>query len=293
MAWQQLQLRTSAAHSEPLEQLLLQFGAVSISFVDAEDQPLFQIEPGSTVIWDATVLIALFSAEHDLSLCLTILSQNPAIDNRADLQIEILEDQDWERAWMDEFHAMQYGPTLWICPSWQTPPDPQAINIMLDPGLAFGSGTHATTALCLEWLSATNLNNKTVIDYGSGSGVLAIGAALLGAERVIAVDNDPQAITATLDNSQRNHINTETLSAHLPPDTPQTQADILIANILAGPLLTLAPTLERLVKPSGSIVLSGILEQQIDMILEVYEPLFDLQAPQIKDGWVRLAGIKK
>lgn len=293
MAWQQLQLRTSAAHSEPLEQLLLEFGAVAISFVDAEDQPLFQIEPGSTVIWDATVLVALFQADHDLSKCLAELSLNPAIDNRAQLKIDILEDQDWERAWMDEFHAMQYGPALWICPSWQTPPDPAAINIMLDPGLAFGSGTHATTSLCLEWLSAIDLNNKTIVDYGSGSGVLAIGAALLGANRVIAVDNDPQAITATLDNSQRNHIDTATLTAHLPHDTPQTQADVLIANILAGPLLTLAPTLMDLIKPSGSIVLSGILVEQIPLILEVYEPLFVMEAPQIKDGWVRLAGTKK
>jgi len=293
MAWQQLQLSTSAAHSEPLEQLLLEFGAVSISFIDAEDQPLFQIEPGSTVIWDATVLLALFKSDHDLSQCLAELSKHPAIENRSDLKIEILEDQDWERAWMDEFEAMQFGPRLWICPSWQTPPDPQAINIMLDPGLAFGSGTHATTALCLEWLSAVELKDKTVFDYGSGSGVLAIGAALLGATRVIAVDNDPQAITATLDNSGRNHISSDTLSAHLPDDTPQVMADILIANILAGPLLTLAPTLKALLKPAGSIVLSGILEEQIDMILEVYEPLFEMQPPEIKDGWVRLAGIKK
>jgi ribosomal protein L11 methyltransferase len=293
MAWQQLQLRTSAAHSESLEQVLLEFGAVAISFVDAEDQPLFQLEPGSTVIWDATVLVALFDSDHDLSQCLASLSTNNAIENRTQLAIEILEDQDWERAWMDEFHAMQYGPALWICPSWQTPPDPDAVNIMLDPGLAFGSGTHATTSLCLEWLSGEELGNKTVVDYGSGSGVLAIGAALLGADRVIAVDNDPQAITATLDNSQRNNIGSQTLSAHLPQDTPDIQSDILIANILAGPLLTLAPTLKRLLKPSGSIVLSGILEEQIGMILEVYEPLFTMQAPQIKEGWVRLTGTNK
>lgn len=293
MAWQQLQLRTSAANSESLEQLLMEYGAVAISFVDAEDQPLFQIEPGSTVMWDATILVALFESNYDLSQCLASLANNPAIDNRANLVIEILEDQDWERAWMDEFHAMQYGPALWICPSWQTPPDPNAINIMLDPGLAFGSGTHATTSLCLEWLSASDLSNTTVVDYGSGSGVLAIGAALLGAGRVIAVDNDPQAITATLDNSQRNNIGPETLTAHLPDNTPDTEADILLANILAGPLLTLAPTLKKLIKPSGSIVLSGILEEQIDMILEVYDPLFTMQAPQIKDGWVRLTGTKK
>jgi ribosomal protein L11 methyltransferase len=293
MAWQQLQLRTSAAHSESLEQVLLEFGAVAISFVDAEDQPLFQLEPGSTVIWDATVLVALFDSDHDLSQCLASLSTNNAIENRTQLAIEILEDQDWERAWMDEFHAMQYGPALWICPSWQTPPDPDAVNIMLDPGFAFGSGTHATTSLCLEWLSGEELGNKTVVDYGSGSGVLAIGAALLGADRVIAVDNDPQAITATLDNSQRNNIGSQTLSAHLPQDTPDIQSDILIANILAGPLLTLAPTLKRLLKPSGSIVLSGILEEQIGMILEVYEPLFTMQAPQIKEGWVRLTGTNK
>ncbi len=293
MAWQQLKIRTSAAHSEPLEQLLLEFGAVAISFIDAEDQPLFQIEPGSTVIWDATILVALFELDHDLSQCLAILSLHPAVDNGADLTIEILQDQDWERAWMDEFHAMQYGPALWICPSWQTPPDPLAINIMLDPGLAFGSGTHATTALCLQWLSGFDLSNKTVVDYGSGSGVLAIGAALLGADRVIAVDNDPQAITATIDNSRRNHIDSAVLSAHLPQDTPQTQADVLIANILAGPLLTLAPTLVSLLKPSGSIVLSGILEEQISMILQVYEPLFEMQPHLIKDGWVRLSGTRK
>ncbi len=291
MAWQQLKIETTAAHSESLEQLLLEFGAVAISFVDAEDQPLFQIEPGSTVIWDATVLVALFEQDQALDSCLNALSQNTAVVNRASLEVEIIEDQDWERAWMDEFHAMQYGPALWICPSWQTPPDPNAINIMLDPGLAFGSGTHATTALCLEWLAATELAEKTIVDYGSGSGVLAIGAALLGASHVVAVDNDPQAIVATLDNSQRNHIDLERLSAYLPEDIPVIQADILIANILAGPLLTLAPTLKALIKPGGSIVLSGILEEQVGMILEVYDSLFDMQPPTIKDGWVRLAGV--
>jgi ribosomal protein L11 methyltransferase len=197
---------------------------------------------------------------------------------------------------MTDFKAMQFGEKLWICPSWQSPPDSDAVNIMLDPGLAFGSGSHATTSLCLQWLDQQDLSESDVIDYGCGSGILAIAAALLGAKSVTAVDNDPQAITATEDNSQRNELDPSRVLAYLPDDfqgSNETRADILIANILAEPLLQLAPRFAELLKVDGKIVLSGLLESQAEEIVLHYESWFDMDKPCIKDDWVRLSGRRR
>jgi ribosomal protein L11 methyltransferase len=193
---------------------------------------------------------------------------------------------------MDDFNAMQFGSKLWICPSWQTPPEPDAVNIMLDPGMAFGSGTHATTSLCLQWLEQADLNNAIVIDYGCGSGVLAIASILLGAKQALGVDNDPQAVLATVDNSARNNLDKSVISAYLPDQLPSLQADVLMANILCAPLLELSSLLASLVKSNGSIVLSGILEEQADQIIEQYSQWFDLAPPAIEDGWVRIDGLR-
>lgn len=298
MGWQQLKFRVRPASSpeaiDRLEDELLQRGSLSISYLDAEDQPVFQTEPGATILWDNCHLISLFEESTSLQPVCAWLKQQPEII-AASLVQENLADQDWERSWMDSFNAMQYGPRLWICPSWQKPPDPSAVNIMLDPGLAFGSGTHATTSLCLQWLEQhidPNSEDIMVVDYGCGSGVLAIGAVLLGAKEVHAVDNDPQAITATRDNMSRNHLRENDIQCWLPEEFPNLQADVLVANILAEPLKQLAPLFAKSVKPGGALVLSGLLTEQADEISAAYTKWFAMDAPAHQQEWVRLNGVR-
>ena len=292
MPWQPLKIQLQSDRIDALEPHLLANGAISISYLDAENQAIFQLEPGSTPLWDNSYLLCLFDATADLEALLKWLKQHPAVINKRLLRVEVLEDQDWERSWMQDFKAMQFGDKLWICPSWQIPPDSEAINIMLDPGLAFGSGSHATTSMCLRWLAQAQLEGSEVIDYGCGSGVLAIAAALLGASRVHGVDNDPQAIVATLDNSHRNNIDDAVLSACLPEALPQMQADILLANILAEPLLQLAEKFSLLLKPGGKIVLSGLLHEQADTLLNTYARWFVMDTPAMEMEWVRLSGTR-
>lgn len=289
--WQQLTIRVRSADAEPLEQTLLDHGAVSISYLDAEDQPVFQEEPGSTPLWDNSVLLALFSAEIDLDPLLEQLSRNPALSDQP--QLERLEEQAWERAWMADFQPRQIGSRLWVCPSWLPPPDPDAITVLMDPGLAFGSGSHNTTELCLKWLAQADVRDKVVIDYGSGSGILAIAAAKLGAAEVHAVDNDPQAILATLDNCQRNGVSLDLLHAYLPEALPPVQADILIANILAAPLMALAEHFASLLKPGGQLVLSGLLDTQAEQVAACYRQQFQVAAPVLATDWVRLDAVRK
>lgn len=210
----------------------------------------------------------------------------------AKARVEILEDKDWEREWMENFHPMQFGQRLWICPSWRDVPDPEAVNVMLDPGLAFGTGTHPTTALCLTWLDGQELGGQTVIDYGCGSGILGIAALKLGAGRVIGVDIDPQAIEASRENAARNGVENG-VELYLPADRPQLQADVLVANILAGPLRELASDIASLVKPGGRLALSGILATQAEEVRAAYLPWFEMDAPVEQEEWVRLSGIRK
>ena len=296
MAWQQLRVQVRSDQIEPLEQMLLDFGGLSISYLDAEDQPVFQKEPGSTPLWDLIDLVCLFEKEANLDGLLFLLRQHPAIEDKESLTLEVLEDQAWERSWMADFKAMKFGERLWVCPSWQEPPEPGAINIMLDPGLAFGSGSHATTSMCLQWLEQNVRDDSTVIDYGCGSGILAIAAALLGAPRVIAVDNDPQAITATIENAKRNNIPEGVIETYLPEQLPIDRtsllADIVVANILAEPLMQLAENLSHLVKPDGHIVLSGLLAEQADAVLGHYSPWFVMDEPVLSEEWARLSGIR-
>jgi len=223
-------------------------------------------------------------------ILLTLKSASRLSDE--DLVVETIEDQDWERAWMDEFKPMKFGERLWICPSWTSPPDESAVNVRLDPGLAFGSGTHPTTALCLEWLDGEPVSGKTVIDYGCGSGILAIAAALLGAKRIIGVDNDPQAVTATESNRQENGIDAAVLTAHLPGEAHE-PADIVIANILSGPLVELEPILSSLTKPNGKLVLSGLLDEQSQALINAYADDFDMEPPVVRDGWARIVGTRR
>ena len=282
-----------AEHCAELEALLLEAGASSVTLMDAEDQPVFQREPGATPLWGTSTLTGLFPLEQNLKALLATLQFHPRVLNRDSLQLEPLQEQVWDRTWMDNFAPKQFGKRLWICPSWQSPPDPEAVNILLDPGLAFGTGSHATTALCLRWLEQADLRDKTVIDYGCGSGILAIAAALLGADKIYAVDNDPQAIAATVDNSSRNDMPFDKITASLPEALPKLQADFLLANILAEPLHELADQFATLLKPEGKIVLSGILEEQTASLMARYERWFRLDKPATEDGWVRLSGSRR
>lgn len=295
MPWLQINVTTSPEHAEQYEDLLLEAGCAAVTFEDAKDQPIFEPELGTTPLWGSTTITGLFSAEHDLEKTLDLLNQAKAELSHNDVKFkaEILEDKDWEREWMTHYHPMQFGQHFWVCPSWIEVPDPHAVNLMLDPGLAFGTGTHPTTALCLEWLASQPMTHKTVIDYGCGSGILGIAAKLLGAKEVSGVDIDPQALQATKDNLTRNSLAIDSLPVYFPDELAHGDVDIVIANILAGPLKDLAPTLAGLVKADGHIVLSGLLSEQAESILATYEQWFDMDVIAHKEDWIRLSGKKR
>ncbi|MDX9687163.1 MULTISPECIES: 50S ribosomal protein L11 methyltransferase [Halopseudomonas] len=292
MPWLQLRLAITPEQAEPMEDLLLGLGAVSVTFMDAEDQPIFEPDLGTTPLWQHTHLLALFEADTERQPLLDLLQQlwqQPL----PEYQFEDIADQDWERSWMDNFQPMRFGRRLWIVPSWHEAPDSQAVNLLLDPGLAFGTGTHPTTALCLEWLDGQDVRGLNAIDFGCGSGILAIAALLLGAERVTGTDIDPQALEASRDNAQRNGIADERFPLYLPEAMPAEPADLLLANILAGPLVSLAPQLISLVRPGGRIALSGILAEQTEEILAAYRDAFELDPVAEKDGWIRVTGVRR
>jgi ribosomal protein L11 methyltransferase len=294
MPWHQVRIRIAEADAASVEDALQQLGAVSVTMQDAEDEAVFQLEPGSTPLWSRTVVTGLFTEPVDRGRIESMLAGTPAQPLQADdLSMETLEDQDWERVWMDEFRPMRFGHRLWVCPSWSKPPEPDAVNIMLDPGLAFGTGTHPTTALCLEWIDGQQMQGARVIDYGCGSGILAIAAVLCGAAEVVGVDNDPQAITATASNRAMNGIAAERLQVYLPDQAPRAPADFLLANILSGPLQELTPLLAALTKPGGRIVLSGVLSTQTEELLLSYAEFFEMNAPVIQDEWVRIDGVRR
>jgi len=296
MAWIQVKVTIHPDQVSSIEDLLLEFGACAVTMEDAEDQPVFEPERGTTPLWKHTILTGLFDAEADMQVIIPeielkylALSGSPLPPHK----VEILEDKDWEREWMENFHPMKFGERLWICPSWREPPEPDGINLMLDPGLAFGTGTHPTTSLCLAWLDGQDLTDKIVVDYGCGSGILGIAALLLGAKRVIGVDNDPQALEASKENTRRNNIAEERFELYLPEDAPKIEADVMLANILAQPLIMLSSNIAAMTKQGGLIALSGILEQQANDVNECYKIWFDMEAPTQKDEWMRLNGRKQ
>ena len=290
MTWLQITVATDEEQADYLEGLLEDLSALSITLKDAEDNPVLEPDLGTTPLWQKTLITALFSADTAAAMVQLHLEQQgiPA----ANITAEVIEDRDWEREWMTYFHPMQFGKKLWICPSWHTPEDPQAVNLMLDPGLAFGTGTHPTTSLCLTWLDSQNLKGKTITDYGCGSGVLAIASLLLGATSATGTDIDPQALEASEQNAHRNNVE-HRLSLYMAEQMPENlQSDAVIANILAGPLISLAPTLAAMTRPGGSIALSGILKEQESEVSNAYLPFFELTASQYKDDWVLLAGVR-
>lgn len=293
MPWIQLQIPADPDTADQLEDLLMEMGADAVSMEDAADQPLYEPDPGTTPLWHQTRVTGLFDSERNIDqLCAAIQDawHQQTQQSLSDIDVSLVEDKDWERAWMDDFKPMQFGDRLWIVPSWHAAPNPDAANLLLDPGLAFGTGTHPTTALCLEWLDGKEVTGQQVIDYGCGSGILGLAALLLGAEHVIGVDTDPQALEASRDNARRNQVDDSRLDLYLPENEPDTQADILLANILAQPLISLAPHLAGRVKPGGDLVLSGILANQAREVMTAYEPWFTMDEPEQQEDWIRLTG---
>lgn len=289
MPWIQLTLETSQSDNDKAEQALLDAGALSVTLRDAEDNPVLEPAPGETPLWDKIILTGLFEADINTERLKQQIHQS--LGDKLSLHIDALEDKDWVRAWMDNYKPMQFGERLWVCPRHLQPPDPSAINLMLDPGLAFGTGTHPTTALCLQWLDSIDLNQQDILDYGCGSGVLAIAALLLGAGHCDGVDIDPQALLASMDNANTNLV-ADKLSVFQPEQLVENTYDIVMANILAGPLVELAPYLAAYTKPGGRIVLSGILQSQADSIMNTYNQWFKLEQPLINEDWIRISGIK-
>ncbi|GIU51963.1 MULTISPECIES: 50S ribosomal protein L11 methyltransferase [Shewanella] len=293
MPWIQLRISTNSDHADALGDLLMEQGSVSITYEDGKDTPIFEPKLGETPLWQDTIVIALFDAGTDLSPTVSFLETLPYLGKGFKHKIEQIEDKDWVREWMDSFHPIKFGQRLWICPSWRDIPEPEAVNVILDPGLAFGTGTHATTALCLEWLDGLDLSDKEVIDFGCGSGILAIAALKLGAKTVTGVDIDYQAIDASTANAERNGV-ADKLALYLPENQPENlQADILVANILAGPLRELAPLIAEKVKTGGKLALSGLLEEQAEEISQFYSQWFIMDEAAHKEDWSRLTGTRK
>ncbi|MFM5224591.1 50S ribosomal protein L11 methyltransferase [Aeromonas veronii] len=290
MPWIQIRINATAKTADKVSNMLLGRGAQAVTFMDAKDVPVYEPMPGETPLWGETEVMGLFDAETDPAPTIAFFQQ--IFGENVGYKVEQLEDKDWVREWMDHFHPMQFGERLWICPSWRDVPNPDAVNVMLDPGLAFGTGTHPTTALCLQWLDGLDLTGKTVVDFGCGSGILGIAALKLGAARVIGIDIDPQAIQASRDNAARNGVAGQ-IELYLPADQPQdVEADVVVANILAGPLRELAPLIAGHGKPGSLMALSGVLESQAPELETIYGQWFEMDQTAVKEEWCRLSGRK-
>lgn len=289
MPWLQLKINTQAERAETIGEMLSANGAQAVTFVDAKDTPMYEPKPGEVMLWPDTQVVGLFDAEQDMQVVVQRLEQANVLGKGFAYKLDQLEDKDWERQWMDNFHPMRFGERLWICPSWREVPDPDAVNVLLDPGLAFGTGTHPTTALCLRWLEGMPLAGKTVVDFGCGSGILGIAALKLGAARVVGIDIDPQALQASLANAQRNGVG-DNIELYLPQHQPELFADVVVANILAGPLCELQEVITAYCKPGGYLAMSGILDTQADDIAAIYAKDFVMQANAIEGEWARVSG---
>lgn len=292
MAWHQISVITDENTAPKLADFFSTLGAVSVTYMDAEDEPVYEPAIGETKIWRNTQVIALYEldAEPELVKSLVYARFEPA--GLAGWLHEEVADQEWERAWMEFYKPMKFADKLWVCPTGQEQLEPGTVCLTLDPGLAFGTGTHPTTALCLEWLAGHDLTGKTVIDYGCGSGILAVAAILLGAKTAHAIDIDPQALTATQDNALKNKVQ-DRIACYLAEQFAPVQSDVVLANILAKPLIDLSAKISALLVPGGQLVLSGILAEQADSVIKAYQADIGFKPPAQQEDWIRLEGLKR
>ena len=293
MPWLQVTLETSRDDAQRLGDAMEEVGALAVSLEGADAEPLFETDwHDSTPVWKQTRVVALFAEDADVPTAMRMVAALLSLPEAPAFKTETVADQDWVRVWMDRWQPMHFGANLWVVPSWLTPPDADAANIILDPGMAFGTGTHATTAMCLEWLAAHPPRDLEVIDYGCGSGILAIAALKLGARHALGTDTDPQALAVSRENAERNQV-ADRFTLCLPEAVPaDASADVVLANILAGPLIQLAPRLAALVRPGGMLVLSGLLANQAEEVEAAYTAHFVLER-RVHDGWAMLAGHKR
>tara|TARA_B110000971_G_scaffold44159_1_gene43939 strand:+ start:463 stop:1350 length:888 start_codon:yes stop_codon:yes gene_type:complete len=292
MPWLQLTISSKKSMAGQVEEVLANVGALSISYEDNGNQAILEPEIGQHPLWDLVSMTGLFDASANTNLISGILSQQLKL-KKIEYRWELLEDRDWERESLKNYQPIKCGHRLWVCPSWIKPPEPESINLLLDPGLAFGTGTHPTTFLCLQWLDAARLEGKTIIDYGCGSGILAIASLLLGAKNTTCIDIDPQALMATTENAKRNGLMSNVIDVYLPEKAPNNPADIVIANILSGPLISLASRLASLTGPDGLLCLSGVIENQSKEVQENFSAWFEFDAPVYKENWALLTAKKR
>ncbi|HXZ08125.1 MAG TPA: 50S ribosomal protein L11 methyltransferase [Paraburkholderia sp.] len=297
MSYRELIVELDRAHAEDLSDALLDLGALSVSVEDADadtpdEQPLFG-EPGLTpdrTAWERSRVIALVDAEHDPAVLLAAAANQLGLDSAPTFSVREVEEQDWVRLTQSQFDPISIGERIWVVPSWHDAPDPNALVLELDPGLAFGTGSHPTTRLCMEWLEQNVKPGESVLDYGCGSGILAILAKKCGADPVWGIDIDPQAVESARHNSERNRAE---VTYGLPDDCPEGEFDIVVANILSNPLKLMASMLSSKVKPGGQIALSGILARQADEVARVYERWIDIAVWREHEGWVCLSGTRR
>lgn len=292
MTWLQLKIASTHENAEALSDLLFLLGALSITLIDAQNQPIYEPPLGTTPLWQEIWVCALFTTETEINSIIQLVSQQIYHSQTPKYDCQEVPEQDWTQVWMAQSQPMSFGKRLWVCPSHQKVEKTDAVIVKLDPGLAFGTGTHPTTALCLSWLDENIHGQEIVIDYGCGSGILAIAALKLGADQAIAIDNDPQALQACSENAKHNAIPPANIIIDFPKSAPKLTAHVLVANILANPLIELAPQLIAMVKPLGKLVLSGILISQIDAVKNAYQSWVVFDEPVIQEDWVRLAGNK-
>ncbi len=305
MAWLEFSIQARISEAEALEDFLIEQGAQAVTIKDLSDVPIFEPDPGTTPLWDLNQITGLFDDSVDGEQLLSKIQLRFAEKAPKDFKLEVLEDRDWEREWLKYYESMCFGSKLWVVPSENLlgspslPNDisPEHVVLRLDPGLAFGTGTHETTSLCLQWLAQNDLKNKQVIDYGCGSGILGLAAHLLGAKEVIGCDLDPQAVIASHENARRNGIDTHFEMYDVPSFREIVQnrpkADLVLANILAGPLEKLCPELANLLDSGGIIVLSGVLKTQADTIKTAYQHYFTNIDIESKNDWIRLVATKQ